>query len=673
MDKPEAAWMRKRYNIVLIVVLGLFLRLLAIQNLSLFGDEFSSLLEARHLGMNWNGILYYSVLHFWMKIVHADWWYRLFSVLLGVSAIPFLYFAGKFYRGTRLGVAMALLGALSPFLIVHSQTVRHYIVAFLLASIALAALLAILDGNQKPIWKFWFIASLILLPFSFILGVLLSLLFLIVLYIERSKESRQKTIRIIIVSVLFLVFNLVLLINPVRIWGWHWIQHLTDAVRYIDFQNSRGFGISQLVKLPFYFFLFVLGYHVYPLEWAIVLPAAIVTAIALCVGLLRMKNKCQLILVGAFLLMLQFLVFDAVVPPHSLTLGPEYLIIFWPMLILLLADGAIGYWKNGAFMGLMLIFFTGVLYQHYSNWSYGEENRIDWPRVLQRYQSVDTDSTLLLYDGRSAQALRHYSSSSIQQMGTWQVTAGAVDSLSNFYRKIFWLSNDWQTDRIRRFNDLFRRLYETYDLVDGRVDYPLFQYSFEKRPFAGTGVPVDSTSGRVMIPNFLYGLDLSDLPLPISASLESVKVPVLGNFRLPDFRGKNSIEIALARPVGAAELFIITSLVMPSNSVTAETTIGRIRLMDSEGKRFDLDLTYKKNIFSWDEPIQNSIMAEHLAFSWHKRIFFTGQHTYPGAWRDFTAKAYFSGFTLPKDLFHSIRIDYKFPVGHLYVWGIVFR
>src|SRR6266403_3860228 len=81
-----------------LICASLFVRLWNIR-MPLQGDEYSSLQDALKLGSNLSGLLYFTLLHFWMQLGESDWWYRLLSVLLGVAAVPFAYWAGRLTAG----------------------------------------------------------------------------------------------------------------------------------------------------------------------------------------------------------------------------------------------------------------------------------------------------------------------------------------------------------------------------------------------------------------------------------------------------------------------------------------------------------------------------------------------------------------------------------------------
>ena len=77
---------------------------------------------------------------------------RLFSVLLGVLALPLTYILGRMLYGAWAGIAAALLHAISLFHIYYSQELRMYSLITLLALLSLCTLLAGLRGKRAWWW-----------------------------------------------------------------------------------------------------------------------------------------------------------------------------------------------------------------------------------------------------------------------------------------------------------------------------------------------------------------------------------------------------------------------------------------------------------------------------------------------------------------------------------------
>lgn len=132
-DVFENTWVR-RYPVSLPLLVGLILRLIHIQGREIqYDDTFSIFLAERSLGEIVHGTaadtmppLYYFVLHYWMILGRDVWFLRLLSVLIGLGVILLLYSTVKLWFGQTAALWAALLAAISPLQIYHSQDIRMY-------------------------------------------------------------------------------------------------------------------------------------------------------------------------------------------------------------------------------------------------------------------------------------------------------------------------------------------------------------------------------------------------------------------------------------------------------------------------------------------------------------------------------------------------------------------
>ncbi|MFQ6100879.1 MAG: glycosyltransferase family 39 protein [Anaerolineae bacterium] len=91
--------------------------------------------------------LYYLLLHFWLALFgDGEVAVRALSALLGTLTIPALYLLGRRLADEKVGLLAALLLAVSPFHVRFAQETRMYTLLALNASLALCALVRLLDG-----------------------------------------------------------------------------------------------------------------------------------------------------------------------------------------------------------------------------------------------------------------------------------------------------------------------------------------------------------------------------------------------------------------------------------------------------------------------------------------------------------------------------------------------
>lgn len=141
---------RTTVSLGIIGVLGLALRLVAIDSRGLWGDEAWRVWAARLpdtvavLRVAWaqppSAPLYWLGLHAWIGIFgHGDVAVRLFSVPAAVGALVAIYWLGRIVADRATGLAAAGLLAVSPLAVEVGQEATMYAWALLLATLALAA------------------------------------------------------------------------------------------------------------------------------------------------------------------------------------------------------------------------------------------------------------------------------------------------------------------------------------------------------------------------------------------------------------------------------------------------------------------------------------------------------------------------------------------------------
>jgi len=137
-----------------VMVLGGFLRVYQIGGKGLWLDEaFSVWLGWQPVGemLSWlvridqHPPLYYLLLHFWMALGDDPATVRALSAIFGTLTIPVVYLLGRRLADGKVGLLAALILAVSPFHVRFAQETRMYTLLALNASLALYALICLLD------------------------------------------------------------------------------------------------------------------------------------------------------------------------------------------------------------------------------------------------------------------------------------------------------------------------------------------------------------------------------------------------------------------------------------------------------------------------------------------------------------------------------------------------
>ncbi|MFC2090948.1 glycosyltransferase family 39 protein [Bacteroidota bacterium] len=145
------------------------------------GEELSAQLRTMNLNP-----LHYVLLAFWYRLTGDDiLHYRLFSVMIFILTLPFLFFlARKLFRSDLVAWITTSLYSVSPFIHVFAQEARYYILwAFVLVVLHFFFVYA-LDKRKLLWWAGYALAGILSLYCSTLSGLILfeHLLFILILY-----------------------------------------------------------------------------------------------------------------------------------------------------------------------------------------------------------------------------------------------------------------------------------------------------------------------------------------------------------------------------------------------------------------------------------------------------------------------------------------------------------
>jgi mannosyltransferase len=147
--------------VLAVALVGLGLRLYHIGNHGLFVDEVYSVLVAKGIGdpelIRFDSArpFYFLLLKGWLSLSSDETWMRFFSVIFGTANIALIYLLGKDLAGRKVGLAAAILTALSPMEIHYSQQVRMYTLGTFLALGGSLALLEAFERTKKTCLFIW--------------------------------------------------------------------------------------------------------------------------------------------------------------------------------------------------------------------------------------------------------------------------------------------------------------------------------------------------------------------------------------------------------------------------------------------------------------------------------------------------------------------------------------
>lgn len=154
-----------------ITVLGLGIRLYHLGTYSYWHDEVHNLEKARRLwGVIFHGDLVSNHPPLFTVLI-ACWRFiglgdneasmRLLPTLIGTATIPVLFLLGRKLAGNRVALWAALLLAISPFHVFHSQELKEYILLPLTGTGAVWALVNALETNRCRSWAIYAFVALL--------------------------------------------------------------------------------------------------------------------------------------------------------------------------------------------------------------------------------------------------------------------------------------------------------------------------------------------------------------------------------------------------------------------------------------------------------------------------------------------------------------------------------
>lgn len=657
----------RTYALLAIVTLAVVLRTYGIAAYSLAGDEYNSLVEARQLGLNWNSIIYSAVMHFWVGLGSSEVWLRLPAAAFGVAAVPLIFQAGAKLDGWRAGAVAGLLAATSPFSIYHSQEVRFYSLFIFASAVFMLATIHYAQSEKTNRSRLGVAAAGLLLLVSHFVGV-------VALWAQGAatflalKRRRLSTILLVTIGVPLMLFGL-LLLPPVR----GMVLEL-----YQIFGNARGANTAltpisfvSFAKIAFAGFTFVFGYHVYPLRLLLVIPGLMLVSFLIVCGIVRLIKQRRwaalgvtygLSLVGAYL------VLDSVGGRVASGVAPRHVAFVWPAFIVVVAVG-LARFKRATFTVLVLATLTvnavSLSYGWRKDWTYG--STIDYRAAAEYVSRQATPNAAVIFAGRAAGPVDVYFPKNLSRVN-WSSFSqtGDITSVVRSDRLIF-VSDDWEQGRRQRIDRLLRQLTQHYTRVEGRVDYPMFEYVFDRDSAKDRSSPLTgSVAQQLHQPLSLYGLEFQDLKLPVTVSTNGVNLVVSGAAQLPNLDGERVLTLSVTGSQ-ARRLILLTNA--SETSVTG-ATLAEIVIESDKGVAKNIALRLDNETTSWDQMCQSGSACKTV-FQWHKRVSITGQQSYPGAWRDFQAGIHAVSFELPANMrAEKISIRYLASSGHLYLWAI---
>lgn len=263
---------RDRTAFLLSVILsaGLILRLYQLAARDLWFDEVCSIYKARdlitYLAVDMTPPLYYVFLSFWTHIFgDSAFQARLISVIFGTASIVLLYKLGKLlFKNKEVGLASALILAISPIHLWYSQEARGYTFAVFAVMLTAYFFIQAVEEKKKIYWIAFTAASTASLYSSYYyLPVILSEMAILLLIKRYRVAIKHWLISLVITGAAFLPFLGVFFYHLKSVKNNFWINPPTIKSLFFSFGNFNvGYNASEItyaLSALFFLGLFLLG------------------------------------------------------------------------------------------------------------------------------------------------------------------------------------------------------------------------------------------------------------------------------------------------------------------------------------------------------------------------------------------------------------------------------
>jgi hypothetical protein len=361
-----------------------------------------------------------------------------------------------------------------------------------------------------------------------------------------------------------------------------------------------------------------------------------------------------------------YLVLDSIGGRVATGVSPRHVAFVWPAFIVLISLGLSEFNKSlfHFFLAAALIINAGSLWFGWQkDWTYGSD--ADYRAAGAYLRSWSDKEAAVIMDARALEVGERY-------FPNLPFASRADDSAlaQSAYRRLMFVANDWRPKERTDSTKLLARLADRYSVIDGRVDYPLFQYVLERKSSVGEGCAVDQ-NGRVGFPLSIYPLEFQDLKLPVTTSVNDVTLRVIGAYGLPNDDGETELNLPLMSKPHAEKLVLLTNLVGPHQAATG--TVAEVTVKDVSGVTIRFPIEANRETASWSRLCAPAERCRTV-FRWRKRIITSGQTATTDGRRDFPAGIHAAVFDLPSNTYvQNLSIRYLPNTGHLYIWAVAVR
>src|SRR5262249_17765212 len=275
-------------------------------------------------------------------------------------------------------------------------------------------------------------------------------------------------------------------------------------------------SMVSFAKMVFAIYVFLFGYHVYPLRIVFVALGLGLSGFLMVRGVVQLNRERKwtaLAFPYAVAVIGVYLVLDSIGGRVAGGVSPRHVAFAWPVVVVLLSIGVSSLRKN-VFRLLLVALLAMNIISLYSvwqkDWSYAQAT--DYRTAAEYALRWNKENAAVLYAGRAGAPVEFYFPT---QMARANRNYSLTPELSQYHRLIV-VTNEWMPAGRRAISQFLNGLNENYNLVDGRVDYPIFEYVFDRKSPAEYSLTVaQARPHQLQLTLSAYGVEFQDLKLPI--------------------------------------------------------------------------------------------------------------------------------------------------------------
>jgi hypothetical protein len=645
------------------------------------GDDYSSLLEAQHIGKNLQGLPYFLLLSFWTKVSTDPLWIHALSALISALAVAACWYWLRM-RGTFVALAASLFLLVSSYAISESVTVRYYGL-YLLASLLFYSaywniLLKSSDARTTIDWLV-LLLTIILLILSQLLGALVvSLVIIHAARYLRGSASRWLSLFVTIGLIAGIGIIAAFIVIPQFRSNAYLIFSRIIASSAQTYEGPRGWSLSILAKAGFLLFSFAIGPTTYVLDWSLVIPAHLLTFVFGLLGIARLSRERSgvylffCVIVGLLGITLVYGGLDPLLPRsfHD-SAAPRTVYFSLPIVFWIIAEGIAAIRSLQARWIALSVFVVlqGIALIRGDN-SPGLSS--NWPEIAAQIASASTKTPSAIWtDDMAGGPAELYFGNKVAVQDAYELvdrnTNPKPDALEAALRakRFVFLAFDAREPNRCIFDSLISAVAARSYEVLARVNYPVFFYAFDPVPD-----PEAATRG-VRLPPSIFPMELQDLDLPRSFTWKNQTLTITGVYTLPNCKGTKSVDIPDAQfdaKAGVESVLLLTNLTR-AEDVSDGSIVAQLTLVIDGQENETIPLRKGYETQSWNSSCLATCWS---IMTWHKRIALVGNQAFPGAYEDFQAHVWAVEIPMPSRPIRSLQLKLLDEKAHLNVFGLYF-